>query len=385
MYTIYSIKKLINLTNGGDKQNEKNKFMVVSGFLGAGKTTSMIAFAEYINKNIGKAAIIANDLGAKNLVDVDYISEAGCKVTEIAGGCICYQTENLVDKIRRLRDVENADIVMSDIPGCGVGALDHVYHKLNSDYGREFELAPFMVIVDPERLRMIMPEKADINLPEEMMYLLSSQLQEADVIVLNKIDLLSDEEIEKYLTFLKTTCKGTPVFAISAREKKNIKEVVEYFMSHEAKLKVVHIGYGGAEFLAAEGKLSWYNRRFFLKTKDGMEFDCNAFINDFIEVIRKKLIKNKRNVPHLKLFAVGGENDFEKASLLGVDYKIEYDKKIQHNYNKLRVIVNIRAACESQLLARLIDEALSEAAAIYKVDYQIFFTECFGMMDEGNE
>ena len=29
----------------------KNKFMVVSGFLGAGKTTSMIAFAEYLNKH----------------------------------------------------------------------------------------------------------------------------------------------------------------------------------------------------------------------------------------------------------------------------------------------------------------------------------------------
>mgnify|MGYP002408769440 CR=1 FL=1 len=42
--------------------------MVVSGFLGAGKTTSMIALTEYINEHLGKAAIIANDLGAKNLV-----------------------------------------------------------------------------------------------------------------------------------------------------------------------------------------------------------------------------------------------------------------------------------------------------------------------------
>ncbi|MPN04361.1 hypothetical protein SDC9_151598 [bioreactor metagenome] len=35
---------------------KKSKFMVVSGFGGAGKATGMIAFAEYINKNIGKAA-----------------------------------------------------------------------------------------------------------------------------------------------------------------------------------------------------------------------------------------------------------------------------------------------------------------------------------------
>ena len=361
---------------------KKNKFMVVSGFLGAGKTTVMIAFTEYINKNIGKAAIIANDLGSRDLVDADYTSTTGCSVTEIAGGCICYQTENLVGQIRRLRDVENADIVMSDIPGCGVGALDHVYHKLNSDYSEEFELAPFTVIVDPERLRMIMPEKADINLPKEMMYLLNAQLQEADIIVLNKIDILSDDEIEKYLSFLKMICPDTPVFAISARKKINIKEVVEYFMSHESKLKVVDLGYGRSEFLAAESKLSWYNRRLFLKTRDGMKFDCNAFIDDFIEAIRGKLIKNKRNIPHLKIFAVGGKNDFGKASLIGTDYKIEYDKKIQKKYDELRIIINIRAACESQLLAELIDEALNEIAGVYKVDYQIFFTECFGMTDE---
>ena len=360
-----------------------NRFMVVSGFLGAGKTTSMIAFAQHINKCVGKAAIIANDLGAKNLVDSVYTSTTGCSVTEITGDCICYQTENLVGKIRKLRDVDNVDIVMSDIPGCGVGALDHVYRKLDREYAGEFALAPFIVITDPGRLRMIMPEKAHINLPEEMTYLLRAQLAEADVIVLNKIDLLSAEEIQRYVDFLRTTCPGMPVFAISAREKQNIKDVVDYIMSHEADHRTVDIGYGGAEFMAAEGKLSWYNRRFFLKTRDGAQFDGNAFIDDFIEALRRGLIGNKRNVPHLKTFAVGGENDFGKASLLGVDYVTEYDRRLEGRYSSLRVIVNARAACESQLLAELMDDALDRAAAEHNLGYQIFFTECFGMLDEG--
>ncbi len=46
------------------------RFMVVSGFLGAGKTTTMIALAEHMNKTYGETAIIANDLGA-NLVDTE--------------------------------------------------------------------------------------------------------------------------------------------------------------------------------------------------------------------------------------------------------------------------------------------------------------------------
>ena len=54
------------------------KYMIFSGFLGSGKTTAMIAMARAVNARNQKegepshVAIIANDLGAKNLVDADY-------------------------------------------------------------------------------------------------------------------------------------------------------------------------------------------------------------------------------------------------------------------------------------------------------------------------
>ena len=53
-----------------------------------------------------------------------------------------------------------------------------------------------------------------------MVYLLNSQIEEADAIVLNKIDLLSYEEREKYVKFLETNAPNVPVFAISAKEHK---------------------------------------------------------------------------------------------------------------------------------------------------------------------
>ena len=54
------------------------------------------------------------------------------------------------------------------------------------------------MVVDPERLRTIMPEQAVLNLPEEIKYLFRAQLQEADLVLLNKIDLLTGAEIEGY-------------------------------------------------------------------------------------------------------------------------------------------------------------------------------------------
>lgn len=368
---------------------EPMRFMVVSGFLGAGKTTTMIALAEHMNEHYGETAIIANDLGA-NLVDTSLTQTSGCNVVEIASGCICYQMDNVVDQLRRLRDRDHAEFVMSDIPGCGVGALDHVYHTLARSHADEFTLSPFTVICDPERLRMIMPEKADIHLPTELVYMLKLQLEEADLVVLNKCDLLSDEDIARYVDFLKAAVPDVPVMTISARERTGIPELAEFLTTHTSALKNFTVRYD-ENYTEAEAKLTWYNRRAYLKTNGGEPVDMNAVIEDIIEGIRMGLIERKRNVPHLKTFATAGDEekhdgefgDFNKASLIGVDYDIEYEQQFERPHSSIRMIINARAVCESRPMARIIDDAMDEVCEKYDLDLHVFFTECFGMADEG--
>ena len=55
------------------------------------------------------------------------------EVTPLAGTCICYAGEALNERIERLNKIPK-DIVMSDIPGCGIGALELVYGRLDKDY-----------------------------------------------------------------------------------------------------------------------------------------------------------------------------------------------------------------------------------------------------------
>lgn len=360
---------------------DRIRFMVVSGFLGAGKTTTMIALGEHMDKNHGHVGLIANDLGA-NLVDTNLTQTSGCTVEEIASGCICYQMDNTIDKIRRLKDRDGCVFVMSDIPGCGVGALDHTYHRLADDCADWITLSPFMVIVDPERLRMLLPEKADINLPEELVYLMKLQLEEADLVVLNKIDLLSDEEIARDVAFLEEACPDVPVMAISAREKTGIPELADYLTTHVSALKNFSVR-DDEKFAEAETKLTWYNRRMFFKTLDGGKIDCNAVIDDIIEGIRMGLIERKRNVPHLKTFATAGAGGFNKCSLIGVDYDIEHTQLFIRGHKKFSMIINARAVCESRPLARIVDDAIDDVCEKYGLDVQVFFTECFGMGDEG--
>ena len=362
----------------------KAKYAVMSGFLGAGKTTSMIALAGAISGRYGTAAILANDLGASNVVDADYTETTDILTTRITGDCICYQHENLVDKLNQLVS-GGAKYIFSDIPGCGIGALDNVYLQLEDREPGEFELMPFTCIVDPERLRMIMPEAAHLNLPGEMRFLLDAQMAEADLIVLNKKDLLTGDELQARLDFIRAAYPDTPVMAMSALTGEGVAEVADYLISHKAAAAHREIGYGSEEFIAAETLLSWYNCRVFLAERDDKNVDFNAVVADIFEGIREGLRANNGNVPHLKMFAAGDDADFIKASLIGIDYDVEYAHRLSRAYSAISVVINARAAADSQTMVDVVDDALDAVAAKYNLKARTFFMEAFGMMEEGKE
>lgn len=359
---------------------KKQRFMVVSGFLGAGKTTSMLALTKFINSSGGKACIITNDLGA-NLVDTNFSLLSSFSVTEMPNQCICYQMDNVVDRLNRLNRTENPDLIMSDIPGCGVGALDHVYHELANNHADTFSLAPFSVVVDPKRLRMHMNRGVDNSLPSELFYLMDVQMAEADVILLNKIDLLSEAELEELIAYLEKTCPDTEIVPISALHDTNIDKWADLALNEQTKLKDIPFDSLDQEkFMAAEGLLAWYNRRLVAETTDKSKKDMNVFVSDLLEGIRGRLIAEGGDVPHLKIFANSGE-DYAKVSLIGVDCEPEYAKAMETATDSVRVVINARAVMSSKRLDSLMSEALVAAADKSSLGTQVFFTECFGVLD----
>jgi len=364
----------------------KTKYMVTSGFLGAGKTTAMIAFARNINgRNLGNAAIIANDLGAGYVVDAEFTAAAGIMTLPVSGGCICYQHDNLIGRIHQLERA-GADIVFSDIPGCGIGAMDHVYIEMKDKEAEEFELLPFTCIVDPERIRMIMPENASLNLPEELEFLLDAQMAEAELIILNKIDTIDEAEVESITTFIKSVYPKTHVMTMSAMMGTGVSEVVDYILANRSEAKHREIGYGSDKFIAAEEKISWFNTRVYMEQREDKNLDFNEVIDDIFESIREGLKKSGGNVPHLKMFAADSDEeltDFYKASLLGVEYDVVYDKKLKRRYSALSLIINARCAENAVVMADIVADAVDEVAVRNNMKVRTFFMESFGMMEEG--
>ena len=349
------------------------KFAVLSGFLGSGKTTTMMALTRYLSEKHTKAAMISNDLGhGVNLADNRLANLCGCSASEITDECICYVNEQLADRLNRYYE-EGFGLVISDIPGFGVGALDHVYHGLTEKYPGQFELAPFTVMVEPETVELLRSGQGG-----DLEYLYDTQLVEADLIVLNKCDLIDKEQQEKDIAWLSDHYPLAKVLAISARNEEGLEELSRALLEGRASMRLPDIGYGGKVFLAAMSKIS----EFYLQYQAVVccnDFDGNAYLEEMAREAKEEIRRSGFEIPHLKLLAWEPEGDFGKADLIGTGREIEITHRFARPCTDIAVILNASAACPADKLEEILMRIVHAASGKYQLELRIFKQEVLAM------
>ncbi len=349
------------------------KFAVFSGFLGSGKTTAMMALTKYFTEKHGKAAMISNDLGhGVSLADNRLARLSGLNASEITDNCICYVNEQLAQRLDAYYD-DGCALVVSDIPGFGVGALEHVYHGLMEKYPGKFALAPFTVLAEPRTV-----EKLRSGTSGDLCYLYDTQLKEADLILLSKCDLLSMEQREADLRWLGEHYPQARTLAISARTGEGLEELSQALITGEASMRRPDIGYGGREFRHAMGKMSeFYLQYHALVCCD--DFDGNDYLLEMAEKVKADIAGAGYEIPHLKLLAWEPEGDYGKVDLIGTDRPIELTRPFRRRCRDLAVLLNASGVCPADRLEEIVTAAAEEISEKYRLELMIFKSESMGM------
>ncbi|MBQ6927768.1 MAG: hypothetical protein IJQ36_05600 [Oscillospiraceae bacterium] len=349
------------------------KFAVFSGFLGSGKTTTMMALTKYYTAHHGKAAMISNDLGhGVSLADDRFARLSGCSASQITDDCICYVNEQLADRLNGYYD-EGCELVVSDIPGFGVGALEHVYHGLAEKFPGQFELAPFTVLVEPKTVELLRNGQGG-----DQEYLYNTQLVEADLIVLNKCDLLDEAGREADLAWLKEHYPLAQVIAISAREGEGLEELSQALTKGQASMRRPDIGYGGEAFRHAMGKISEYYIQYRAVVCCN-DFDGNAYLLDMARGVQDGIREAGQLIPHLKLLAWEPEGDFGKVDLIGTEREIEVTRRFERPCTDIAVILNASAACPVDMLEEILVGAMNRVSDKYQLELTVFKKEGLAM------
>ena len=349
------------------------KFVVFSGFLGSGKTTTMMALTRYYTAHHAKAGMISNDLGhGVNLADNRLAQLSGCNASEITDDCICYVNEQLADRLNGYYD-DGCELVVSDIPGFGVGALDHVYHGLTEKFPGQFELGPFTVLVEPRTVELLRSGQGG-----DLEYLYDTQLVEADLIVLNKCDLLDGPQTAADLAWLKEHYPLAQTVAISALKEEGLEELSQALVRGQASMRRPDIGYGGEAFMSAMSRISEFYIQYHAVVCCN-DFDGNAYLMDMAKKVQADVAATGYKIPHLKLLAWEPEGDFGKVDLIGTDREIEVTRRFERPCTDIAVILNASAACPVDKLEEIVVNAVNTVSETYQLELMVFKKEGLAM------
>ncbi len=165
------------------------KILILGGFLGSGKTSVLLQLAEYLvslekeyHAEI-KVAIVENEIGAIG-IDDKVLKQAGFNVSNLFSGCACCSlTGELVASIKKIQTELDPQWLI--IEATGVAYPGSIKKVILDELGLD---ATILTIADAKRWQ---------RLVNAMELLVSGQLEDTSIVLLNKVDLVSSAELKQ--------------------------------------------------------------------------------------------------------------------------------------------------------------------------------------------
>jgi cobalamin biosynthesis protein CobW len=172
---------------------------VVSGFLGAGKTTLVRHLLHDAQRTGVRVAVVSNEFGALG-IDKALLGEGEEAYVELEGGCVCCQlSDTLLDTLQMLRERVRPDRIIVETSGVAL-PFDTQLNLWREPVSAWVDDDMAVVVVNAEQLM----EGRDLEGTFE------DQVSSADLLLLNKIDLISPEALDQVEAMLHALAPDTP-------------------------------------------------------------------------------------------------------------------------------------------------------------------------------
>jgi len=363
-------------TEASDSAGEPIRVGLVSGFLGAGKTTALQRIGEGLADRGYTVGMITNDQ-ASGLVDTSILDGTAGTVVEIPGGCFCCNFKQLLNAAHSI-DEAGVDALLAEPVGSCTDLVATVVNPLRSMHSEAFSVAPLTTVLDPDRVRAYLGDDAG-RLPDEVRYIFRMQVEEADLIVLNKTDTLGDAETDRLVRELEDRVGDRPVLPVSAKRGTGVGTWLSVLFpevgADDGDDGVLDVGGDGVAdgqvtgrgraltdidydtYAEGEARLGWVNMDVAL---DG-PFDATRFAGALMDRIQERLRADGIEVAHLK-FSLAAGDELRHANLTSTDSDPGYGGDDLGTVDGSQLVFNARAVGDPAEIRAIAGDAIDYTA-----------------------
>ncbi len=278
------------------------RFVLLGGFLGAGKTTAIARLARMFQDQGSRVGIITNDQ-ADELVDTVTLEGQGFAVEQVAGACFCCHFDALTRSTAALEARNQPEVILAEPVGSCTDLVATVIRPLMKLYGDTFSLAPYGVLLKPEYARQILDEDAG-TLQSDGAYIFRKQLEEADYIAVNKIDALDESEVDRLVELARQANPGAPVVPVSARTGQGFHRLLELIDGpSQVAGRILDLDYD--RYARGEAELGWLNCRVKVISV-ARSFSLDDLLGEIASTLAAALSATSAEIAHLKISGQSG-------------------------------------------------------------------------------
>ncbi len=353
----------MSVTRHAPKVSSPVYFVVMGGFLGAGKTTAILRLAHRYAAAGLRGGIIANDLG-QGLVDTEAYRAHGLPVEEMAGVCFACRFDELIAAAGRLQDGHHPDVLLAEPAGSCTDLVSRVIEPLRTIYTDRFAVAPYVTLLDPDRAYQALTGTGRAGFSAKVTYLYKMQQNEADIVAINKVDTLSQPRRTELRALVERNFPKAQVIEISARTGEGFDRLIGLLEAGGpvgGNLAAVDYDL----YAGAEARLGWLNATWRVTAAGG--FDADRLLLELAAAIQKDLAAVGAEPAHVKMALHSGEN-LALANVVSSDRPPELSRASARPMTEAKLIVNARVEGDPAELRRQVVAAVGRTAAEYHAE-----------------
>ena len=327
-----------------------SRLMVIGGFLGAGKTTVILALARQLARQGRRVAVLTNDRGTAQ-VDTLFLQSQGLPAYGLGGGCFCTQIDNFHAVLQSIGAENEPDVVLCEPIGSSIDLLDKLLGRIDSAFPEEYEIAPLAAVIDPTRLQNWLKRRGTEG-ATHLDYVFEKQMEQADVLFLNKTDGLRQEEIACLTATLTDAFPGKTILHGAAARGAGVEELLGALTERGWQRWSLPLDLSIHK--QAEKELGWF----------GMSFQLSHVhsLRELIETAGRQIALHLANkdLAHIKFLATAGEQSV-KASITEASGAVRFSGSRDLAGN-VRLLMSARAEGDGALIRRVVVNCLDLAA-----------------------